>query len=65
MPGIDAEKIMAATKDPATEEAFERDRDEARTAANSPTEFQDKHANTDGRVRYTAPSVKFKQPARA
>ena len=60
VPGIDAEKIMAATKDPATEEAFVRDRDEARTAANSPTEFQDKHANTDGRVRYTAPSVKFK-----
>ena len=25
-----------------------------------PTEFQDKHANTDGRVRYTAPSMKFK-----
>ena len=28
-------------------------------AANSPTEFQDKHANTDGRVRYTAPSIRF------
>ena len=24
-----------------------------------PTEFQDKHANTDGRVRYTAPSIRF------
>jgi protein-disulfide isomerase-like protein with CxxC motif len=60
VPGIDADKVMAATKDPATEEAFERDRDEARSAANSPTEFQDKHANTDGRVRYTAPSLKLK-----
>ena len=60
VPGIDADQIMAATTDPATEEAFERDRDEARSAANSPTEFQDKHANTDGRVRYTAPSLKLK-----
>jgi protein-disulfide isomerase-like protein with CxxC motif len=60
VPGIDADKVMAATQDPATEEAFERDRDEARSAANSPTEFQDKHANTDGRVRYTAPSLKLK-----
>jgi 2-hydroxychromene-2-carboxylate isomerase len=60
VPGIDADQIMAATTDPATAEAFERDRDEARSAANSPTEFQDKHANTDGRVRYTAPSLKFK-----
>ena len=38
---------------------FEADKDEARTAAGSPTEFQDKHANTDGRVRYTAPSLKL------
>jgi protein-disulfide isomerase-like protein with CxxC motif len=60
VPGIDADRIIEAAGDPATEEAFERDRDEARSAANSPTEFQDKHANTDGRVRYTAPSVKFR-----
>ena len=58
-PGIDADEIMAAASDPETEEAFERDRDEARTADGSPTEFQDKHANTDGRVRYTAPSLRF------
>ena len=60
VPGIDADQIIAAASDPATEEAFVRDRDEARTAANSPTEFQDKHANTDGRVRYTAPSLKLR-----
>ncbi len=59
MPGIDAEKIVEAASDPETERVFEQDRDEARSAADSPTEFQDKHANTDGRVRYTAPSVKF------
>ena len=45
--------------DPETEALFEQDRDEARSAADSPTEFQDKHANTDGRVRYTAPSIRF------
>ena len=60
VPGIDAAAIVAASTDLATEEAFEADRDEARTAANSPTEFQGKHANTDGRVRYTAPSVRFR-----
>jgi len=59
VPGIDADAIVEAANDPATEALFEQDRDEARTAANSPTEFQDKHANTDGRVRYTAPSIRF------
>jgi hypothetical protein len=60
VPGIDADAIIAAADDPETEALFEKDRDEARTAANSPTEFQNKHANSDGRVRYTAPSLKFK-----
>ena len=59
MPGIDADAIIAAAQDPETETLFEADKDEARTAAGSPTEFQDKHANTDGRVRYTAPSLKL------
>ena len=59
VPGIDADAIIEAADDPETEALFEQDRDEARTAANSPTEFQDKHANTDGRVRYTAPSIRF------
>ena len=38
---------------------FEQDTDEARTAEGGPTEFQGKSANTDGRVRFTAPSIKF------
>ncbi|WP_157591776.1 hypothetical protein [Solirubrobacter soli] len=59
VPGIDAEQIVAAAHDPETEALFAEDKDLARTAANSPTEFQDKHANTDGRVRYTAPSIRF------
>lgn len=59
VPGIDADEIIQAAATAETEALFEKDRDEARTAAGSPTEFQDKHANTDGRVRYTAPSLKF------
>jgi 2-hydroxychromene-2-carboxylate isomerase len=59
VPGIDADAIIAAAKTPETEALFEQDRDLARSAANSPTEFQNKHANTDGRVRYTAPSLRF------
>jgi 2-hydroxychromene-2-carboxylate isomerase len=60
VPGIDAEAIVKASTEPETEALFEADRDEARSAAGSPTEFQDKHANSDGRVRYTAPSIRFK-----
>lgn len=59
VPGIDPDAIIAAAQSPETEAVFEQDRDEARTAAGSPTEFQDKHANSDGRVRYTAPSLKI------
>jgi 2-hydroxychromene-2-carboxylate isomerase len=62
VPGIDAEAIVAAASDPETEAAFERDRDEARTAAGSPTEFQGKAANYDGHVRYTAPSIVIAAP---
>jgi 2-hydroxychromene-2-carboxylate isomerase len=63
VPGIDPDTIIAAAQDPETERVFEADKDEARTAAGSPTEFQDKHANTDGRVRYTAPSLKISNGA--
>jgi 2-hydroxychromene-2-carboxylate isomerase len=62
VPGIDAEAIVAASAHPDTEAAFEQDRDEARSAAGSPTEFQGKAANYDGRVRYTAPSVVITAP---
>ena len=42
--------------------AYEADRARARTAAGSPTEFQGRAANTDGAVRYTAPSLVFEGP---
>jgi len=59
VPRIDADAIVAAIEDPATEAAYQADRALVRTAAGSPTEFQGKAANTDGAVRYTAPSLLF------
>jgi 2-hydroxychromene-2-carboxylate isomerase len=59
VPGLDVPAIVAAIDDPAVVSAYEADRAEARTAAGGPTEFQGKAANTDGQVRFTAPSVVF------
>ena len=44
-------------------EAYEADRALARQAAGGPTEFQGKAAQSDGPVRYTAPSVIFASQA--
>ena len=59
VPGLDADAIVAAIDDPRVRDAYEADRARARTAAGSPTEFQGRAANTDGAVRYTAPSLVF------
>lgn len=55
--GVDADEIMAHIEAPEVEEAYQRDWAEARTAAGSATELQGKAAQTDGDVRYTAPSL--------
>ena len=57
--GLDADAVAARIDDPEVVEAYEADRAAARTAAGSPTEFQGRAANTDGAVRYTAPSLVF------
>jgi protein-disulfide isomerase-like protein with CxxC motif len=57
--GLDADAIVARIDDPDVREAYESDRARARTAAGSPTEAQGRAANTDGAVRYTAPSLIF------
>jgi hypothetical protein len=57
--GIDASAVIAALDSPAVTEAYEADKAEARTAAGGATEFQGKASISDGRVRYTAPSVVF------
>jgi protein-disulfide isomerase-like protein with CxxC motif len=59
VPQLDPRAVLAAIDDPATEAAYQADRALVRTAAGSPTEFQGKAADTDGAVRYTAPSLIF------
>jgi 2-hydroxychromene-2-carboxylate isomerase len=57
--GLDAAAILATLRDPAVEEAYQADRAEARTAESKPTHAQGKAAQSDGPVRYTAPSLIF------
>jgi hypothetical protein len=59
VPELDAHEIVGALDAPEVSEAYEADRAEARTAEGGPTHFQGKAAQTDGPVRYTAPSVIF------
>lgn len=59
VPGVDVEAIMGQLDSDAVTEAYETDRAESRTAEGGPTEFQGKAAQTDGPVRYTAPSLLF------
>jgi 2-hydroxychromene-2-carboxylate isomerase len=61
---IDVDAAIAAIETPAVEEAYQRDRAEARRAAGSATQLQEKHATTDGPVRYTAPSLVFEHAGR-
>ena len=60
--GLDASAVVRRIDDPQVVAVYEADRARARTAAGSPTEFQGKAANTDGAVRYTAPSLVFDGP---
>ena len=59
IPGADPDHLIARSHQPDVEDAYQRDRVEARSAAGSPTEAQGKAANSDGEVRYTAPSLIF------
>lgn len=63
--GLDAAAIVARIDDEDVIASYERDRARARTAAGSPTEFQGRSANSDGAVRYTAPSLVFENAAGA
>ncbi len=59
VPGLDVASIVEAIDDDATVSAYESDKAETRTAAGGPTEFQGKARQTDGPVRYSAPSLIF------
>jgi protein-disulfide isomerase-like protein with CxxC motif len=57
---IDAEAIVGALDDPRVTAAYEADKLETRSAEGGPTHFQGKARQTDGPVRYSAPSLVFK-----
>jgi protein-disulfide isomerase-like protein with CxxC motif len=57
--GVDADLLITALDSEAVQAAYQADRALARTAAGSPTEAQGRAADTDGAVRYTAPSIIF------
>ena len=61
--GVDADRIVGLIDTPEVIAEYEQDKAETRTAAGSPTEFQGKAGNSDGKVRYTAPSVVFTRNA--
>jgi 2-hydroxychromene-2-carboxylate isomerase len=60
--GLDADAVVGRIDDPEVVTIYEADRELARSAAGSPTEFQGRAAETDGAVRYTAPSLLFDGP---
>jgi 2-hydroxychromene-2-carboxylate isomerase len=60
--GLDADAVVGRIDDPEVVTIYEADRELARSAAGSPTEFQGRAAQTDGAVRYTAPSLLFDGP---
>jgi protein-disulfide isomerase-like protein with CxxC motif len=57
--GLDGAAIVAAIDEPRVAEVYERDKLEARTAEGGPTHFQGKARQTDGPVRFSAPSLVF------
>ncbi|MHB1538814.1 MAG: DsbA family protein [Solirubrobacteraceae bacterium] len=62
--GIDAESVVATLEDPAVLAAYEADKQLTRTAEGRPIDFQGKARQTDGPVRYSAPSVIFRSGER-
>ena len=60
VPGIDAAAVVAALDSAPVSEAYEADRAASRRAAGTSAELQGKTAQTDGAVRYTAPSIVFR-----
>jgi 2-hydroxychromene-2-carboxylate isomerase len=60
-PELDVDAIMSRIDSPEVEEAYQRDREEARQAAGSPASMQGKTAIRDGVERYTAPTLIFEQ----
>ncbi|MEX2612608.1 MAG: hypothetical protein WD380_03440, partial [Gaiellaceae bacterium] len=64
LPGIDADAIVDRLDEEDVAEAYERDRMETRTAADTAAEAQGKTSTSDGPVRFTAPSLVFERDER-
>jgi 2-hydroxychromene-2-carboxylate isomerase len=61
VPGIDADRIVESLDSPEVGDAYERDKAEARSAAGTAAELQEKTSTSDGPVRFTAPSIVFRR----
>jgi 2-hydroxychromene-2-carboxylate isomerase len=61
LPGVDADAIVAGLDDDDVSAAYEADKAEARSAAGSAAEAQEKTSTSDGPVRFTAPSIVFER----
>ena len=61
--GLDVDRLMTDLKSDAVEQAYQSDWAETRNAGvtGRPMILQDKHADTDGADRFTAPSVLFER----
>jgi protein-disulfide isomerase-like protein with CxxC motif len=57
--GLDVGAVVGMLDDPRVSEAYEADKRLTREAEGSPTHFQGKARQTDGPVRYSAPSLVF------
>jgi 2-hydroxychromene-2-carboxylate isomerase len=55
--GLDVDAVVGAIESPEVWEAYEADRAETRTAEGGPTHFQGKSFDSDGKERFTAPSL--------
>jgi protein-disulfide isomerase-like protein with CxxC motif len=60
--GLDAAAIVARIDDPAIVAIYEEDKARTRSAEGRPTHVQNRHSDSDGPVRYTAPTVIFEMP---
>jgi protein-disulfide isomerase-like protein with CxxC motif len=57
--GLDVGAVVGMLDDPRVTEGYEADKRETRQAEGGPTHFQGKARQTDGPVRYSAPSLVF------
>jgi protein-disulfide isomerase-like protein with CxxC motif len=60
--GLDAAAVVGRIDDPEIVAIYEQDKARTRSAEGRPTHVQNRHSDSDGPVRYTAPTVIFEMP---